>query len=218
MVSPITATTPSEMGGKESKLSPEEMKQLQNCTYFDKKELTKWHKDLMKDCPSGELHQEEFQKIYEQFFPFGDPSKFAAFVFKVFDKNKDGCISFQEFITALSITSRGTLDEKLEWAFSLYDLDKDGYITRPEMLNIVESIYKMVGNTGVMPGRGGGTDMADLPEDEDTPDKRVDKIFSKMDKNNDGQLTLEEFTEGSKSDPWIVQALAIDLPEPDKQN
>ena len=30
--------------------------------------------------------------------------------------------------------------------------------------------------------------------------------------NHDGQLTMEEFREGSKCDPWIVQALAIDLP------
>lgn len=189
------------MGAKGTKLTQDEIRELQKATYFDKKELRKWYRDFMKDCPSGQLHQEEFERIYQQFFPFGDPSKFAAFVFKVFDQNADGSISFKEFITALSITSRGSLDEKLEWAFSLYDLDKDGYITRDEMLHIVESIYRMVGK------------MVDLPEDEDTPLKRVDKIFKKMDKNNDGKLTMDEFREGSKCDPWIVQALAIDLPE-----
>jgi neuronal calcium sensor 1 len=126
------------------------------------------------------LDKAEFSRIYKQFFPFGDPGEFADYVFNVFDENKNGTIDFKEFICALSVTSRGRLDEKLkcmfhftcicqagfdalfrhaQGAFQLYDIDKDGTITYDEMLMIVQSIYKMTGQ------------MVKLPADEDTPEK-----------------------------------------------
>lgn len=99
---------------------------------------------FLKDCPSGMLTKEEFQKIYKQFFPFGDPTSFADYVFNVFDSDKSGSIDFKEFICALSVTSRGKMEDKLDWAFQLYDIDGDGEISYNEMLQIVEAIYKMV--------------------------------------------------------------------------
>ncbi|KAH3900254.1 frequenin SCDLUD_003226 [Saccharomycodes ludwigii] len=185
------------MGKAASKLTNDDIESLRSETYFDRREIKQWHKGFLRDCPQGLLTREEFVKIYKQFFPFGSPEEFANHVFDVFDKDKNDSIDFREFVTALSITSRGSLEEKLAWAFKLYDINHDGKITYDEMLTIVTSIYKMIGS------------MVKLNEDEATPELRVRKIFKIMDKNEDGFITLDEFKEGSKVDPSILSALNL---------
>ena len=45
----------------------------------------------------------------------------------------------------LSILSRGTMDEKLRWIFNLYDLNRDGKVTKEELLLVITSIYELMG-------------------------------------------------------------------------
>ena len=37
---------------------------------------------------------------------------------------------WQDFVIGLSVLLRGSVTEKLRWAFNLYDINKDGYVTK----------------------------------------------------------------------------------------
>lgn len=50
---------------------------------------------------------------------------------------------------------------------------------------------------------------ASHPEDENTPAKRVDKLFLMMDTNKDGRIDLDEYCIGIKSDSFMIQSLFL---------
>ena len=183
----------STMGKQQSKL-----KDLSSVTEFSYAEIIAWYKGFHMDCPSGLVTVYEIKTMYRKLFPYGNPSGFAEHVFRAFDTNGDYFIDFREFLCGISITSRGKTDEKLEWVFNMYDMDQDGFITRGEMLDIITSIYKMVGV------------VMKMTDDEFTPEKRMEKIFSQMDTNRDGQVSLEEFIDGARNDPEVCKLYQAD--------
>ncbi|XP_060076247.1 neurocalcin homolog [Ylistrum balloti] len=179
------------MGHRSSKLRPKDIRDLQINTHFSEKELQDWYHNFRQDYPDGYLTVDNFITIYTNCFPEGDAEGFAQQAFRTFDINGDGVINFREFMCALSVKSRGSTEQKLRWAFRMYDMDNNGYVSRDEMIEIIQTIHKMTGNG-----------------DESAAEERTDKIFSMMDKNADGQLSQEEFIEGARRDPTIVQMIA----------
>ncbi|XP_028258222.1 Kv channel-interacting protein 2-like [Parambassis ranga] len=186
--------------GDEGELStvchrPERLDRLVQQTNFSKKELQVLYRGFKNECPSGVVDEETFKSIYAQFFPQGDSSMYAHFLFEAFDTHNNGLVSFKDFVVSLSIILRGSITDKLNWAFNLYDLNKDGCITREEMTDIMHSIYEMMGKYT-------------YPSVKDNaPKEHVDSFFQKMDKNNDGVVTIEEFLETCQKDENIIQSM-----------
>ncbi|CAG5127504.1 unnamed protein product, partial [Candidula unifasciata] len=149
------------------------------------------------ECPTGIVNEETFKEIYAQFFPQGDATAYAHYVFNTFDHDHNGSISFEEFVMGLSVLSRGTFQERLQWAFSLYDVNGDGIITKEEMLDIVTAIYEMMGR------------YTEPSIDSTTAREHVERVFQKMDVNRDGVISVEEFMDTCRKDENISKGMSI---------
>ncbi|XP_057302322.1 neurocalcin-delta-like isoform X2 [Hydractinia symbiolongicarpus] len=179
------------MGKVNSKLPPSELRDLLLRTHFTEQELKDWYNGFKRDCPDGRLTLEQFTNIYSEFYGTSEAKRFAEHLFRTFDVNQDNRIDFREFICSLSITTRGTFEEKLRWAFDVYDIDGNGAITKNEVLCIVKSINKMMGYIN----------------DRNASEEKILTIFREFDTNHDQMLSLEEFINGAKQDQTFVQML-----------
>ncbi|ESN97270.1 hypothetical protein HELRODRAFT_85703 [Helobdella robusta] len=187
------------MGHAHSKKLPkEDLDFLIQNTNFSEKQIKAWYKGFMRDCPTGQLTRDKFLEVYSSFFPNGNAEKFCYHVFRTFDGDNSGKIDFREFLLAINITSAGNPEQKLEWAFQMYDVNGDGFIEPTEMIEIISAIYSMVGPNIT------GNDYTISPE------QRTEEIFAKMDLNQDGLLSNEEFIKGCLSDQFLFQMLTAD--------
>merc|ERR1711944_237194 len=106
-------------------------------------------------------------------------SSYSHYVFSTLDHEDSGIITFEDFVIGLSILVRGTTEEKVRWMFSLYDQDRDGFISREEMEDVVGSVFDLMGRT------------SDPILEEEVISERVDTIFEKLDLNGDGVVSMD---------------------------
>ncbi|XP_077456512.1 guanylyl cyclase-activating protein 2 [Stigmatopora argus] len=168
---------------------------------IDVAELQEWYKKFVVECPSGTLFMHEFKS----FFGVADnkeASEYIESMFRAFDKNGDNTIDFLEYVAALNLVLRGKLEHKLKWTFKMYDKDGSGCIDKTELLEIVESIYRL------KKACHGELDEECILL---TPDQVVDRIFELVDENGDGELSLDEFIDGARRDKWVMKMLKMDV-------
>ena len=91
-------------------------------TRSQKSEIDKVFKEFMTNNPDGKLNRNEFIKLYSKLKP--EPAEFlneiSNYVFKSLDTDHNNCISFNEFLVAYSLTSRGYTFSKYHYELIIY--------------------------------------------------------------------------------------------------
>ncbi|XP_043851556.1 guanylyl cyclase-activating protein 3 [Dromiciops gliroides] len=169
------------MGGKESVAGGQ--------TVITAVQTHVWLRRFMTECPSGLQTLHEFKALLGLQGLNQRANQYVDQLFNIFDKNKDGFIDFLEFIAAINLVIQGKMDQKLKWYFKLYDADGNGSIDRKELLNIFMAIQAINGQNTL-----NVQEFANL-------------VFEKIDVNNDGELTLEEFISGLEKDPKLLEMI-----------
>jgi hypothetical protein len=85
----------------------------------------------LKKCPTGFLTEETLSCIYAALFPLGNCKRYAKHLYSTMMRNpRANHVTFKDFAVSLSAITKGTIEQRVKWLFSFYDLNKDGKITR----------------------------------------------------------------------------------------
>lgn len=137
---------------------------------------------------TGSIDKEDFLHI-----PAIANNPLAHRLIAIFDEDGSGNVDFQEFVRGLSaFSSQGSHEEKLQFAFKVYDMDRDGYISNGELFLVLKMMV------------GGNLKDQQLQQ-------IVDKTIMEADKNGDGKLDFYEFLDMVNSTDIAKQLTLEDL-------
>lgn len=130
----------------------------------------------------------------------------AGKIFDVFDKDGSNTMDLKEYLLMCGMTRAGTIEQRLEASFDLFDANGDGVLSKEE----VRSILIMLVQQKMALARFQSTGRKTSPERETLDartlasiDRVVDATFASVDTDKNGTIDKKEFTQGFATHPEI---------------
>ncbi|KAI7728176.1 hypothetical protein M8C21_013192, partial [Ambrosia artemisiifolia] len=140
----------------------------------------------------GLIHKEELQLALLN--SAGGENLFLNKVFDLFDEKQNGVIEFEEFVHVLGIFHpNAPMEQKIDFAFRLYDLRKTGYIEREEVQEMIVATLKETG----------------MHLSDEVLEEIIDNTFADADADMDGRINNEEWKNFVIQRPQLLKNMTL---------
>ncbi|KAI5084225.1 hypothetical protein GOP47_0000394 [Adiantum capillus-veneris] len=169
------------------------LKSLVGYQDLTEEELKNLHEYFRKICSNGAgATLSEFEEVLRA-MEFRALLPLSRRIFEIFDNDGSGTVDIREIVGGFSSLRKCRGDEALKLCFQMYDTDGSGYISRDELASMFRALPEVY-----------------LPGDIAEPGK-LDEMFERMDTNNDGRVSFEEFKDAMQLDQSLRKAVLSPL-------
>ncbi|XP_058832738.1 calaxin-like [Topomyia yanbarensis] len=178
------------------------VRRLVKRTHFTTRELEAClliYYKLVRDDETNQgliVGRHQLDMVFDMAFGISDGVTVAR-IYNALDKGVTSHVTMEQWVLMLSLFLRGTIDEKIDHCFKVYDIGGEGVIRREHMLVLLK-----------------GSFVKEHEEDADEENKDLAEIIlRKLDMDRDGAISRNDFREAVRKEPEFMECFGQALPD-----